>query len=147
MKLHSDVHHHAGKSAAVRPVNVFEVQLDPNVTALLTGGHEPLGHGLVGRSIRKQLMNVFLRKCTVDDDRHDGDMVPARRFEDDRIGTTRDQAIRIYGIPGGNENVDFVGMSQEGPYGLGLTRQVEKGLRLFSLYRETKKDDRDQNGE
>ena len=74
-------------------------------------------------------------------------MVLARRFEDDRIGTTRDQAIRIYGIPGGNENVDFVGMSQEGPYGLGLTRQVEKGLRLFSLYRETKKDDRDQNGE
>jgi len=49
-------------------------------------------------------------------------MVLAGCFEDERIGATGDEAIRIDGIPRGNEDVDFVGMSQEGAYGLMITR-------------------------
>ena len=69
-------------------------------------------------------------------------MVLAGCFEDERIGATGDEAIRIDGIPRGNEDVDFVGMSQEGAYGLVVTRQVEKGFGLFGAERKTKKDDR-----
>jgi len=69
-------------------------------------------------------------------------MVLAGCFEDERIGATGDEAIRIDGIPRGNEDVDFVGMSQEGAYGLVVTRQVEKGFGLSGAERKTKKDDR-----
>src|SRR5439155_27190199 len=92
-------------------------------------------------------MNVLLRESAVNDDWHDGDMVLAGRFEYERIGATGDKAIRINGIPRGNEDVDFVGMSQERAYGLVLTRQVEKGLGLIGEYGEAKKDDGSQDEE
>src|SRR5690242_4996230 len=92
-------------------------------------------------------MNVLLRESAVNDDWHDGDMVLPGCFEDGKIGTSRDQAIRINGIPGGNKDIDFVGVSQERAHGLVLACQVEKSLRLVSPYRKTKKDNGSQDEE
>jgi len=44
------------------------------------------------------------------------------------IRAAGDEAVRINGIPCGNEDVDLVGMGQERTHGLGIARQVEKGL-------------------
>src|SRR5207244_11354297 len=86
-------------------------------------------------------MNVLLRESAVNDDWHDGDMVLAGRFEYERIGATGEKAIRINGIPRGNEDVDCVGMSQERVYGLVRTRQVERGLGLIGEEGDSQKDE------
>lgn len=71
-------------------------------------------------------MEVFLRKSGVGDDGHDGDVVLARRFQDEGIRATGDEAVGINGIPGGNEKIDLVSVSEERANGLGLAREVEK---------------------
>src|ERR1700731_1485873 len=69
-------------------------------------------------------------------------MVLARGFKYQWIRAAGDEAVRIDRIPCGNEDVDLVSMGQERTHGLGIARQVEKGLGLFRPHGETKKDDR-----
>src|SRR5258708_38890916 len=126
MKLRSNVGNYAGECAAVSPVDVLEVQLEADIAIFLAGGHEPAGHGFIGSSIHDQFVKIFLRKSMVDDDRHDGDMVLARGFKYQWIRAAGDEAIRINGIPRGNEHVDLVGMGEKRAHGLGIARQVEK---------------------
>jgi len=53
-------------------------------------------------------------------------MVLARRFEDQRIGAAREEAAGVEGIPGGNEEIDLVGVGQEGAHGLWLAGEIEE---------------------
>jgi len=70
-------------------------------------------------------------------------MALSRRLKYEPVRPAGDEAIGINGIPSGDEDVDFVGMSKERTHRLGIPCQIEKGLGLFSTNRETKKEDRD----
>jgi hypothetical protein len=125
-----------GESIAVGPVDILEVQLEADIAVVLTCADHGGKDLMTGGNIEEELVDVFLSKTGVDEEGHNGNMVLACGFKNQRIGAAGEETAGVEGIPGGNEDIDLVGVGQEGAYGLWLAGEIEErqGLLRASGY-------------
>ena len=114
-----------GKSVAVGPVDILEVQLETGVTVVLAGADHGGKDLAAGGCIEEKLVHVFLSETGVDKEGHNGNMVLASGFKDQRIGAAGKETTGVEGIPVGNKDVDLVGMGQEGAHGLWFACEIK----------------------
>ena len=88
-------------------------------------------HLAVRGGIREQLVKIILQKIEVHHDRHHRDVILARGCEHLRVGATRNQAVGIDRVPGGDEHIYFIGMDEERADGIGIARHVEERFWLL----------------
>jgi hypothetical protein len=75
------VHHEICGRLLVRPNDVFEIELEPDIAVLLAFADQGVNEALLCLSITSELMKHVLIEARVHDDRHYRHVLAFRRFQ------------------------------------------------------------------
>ena len=118
----------SGEQIAIGPIYVFEINLEAAISVPPALAEKRVDECRLGRFSREQLVEFKLSHESHDG--HDGHVVHGCGPEHVGIRTSPDEAIAIDRVPGGHEDVDFVGVLDEGLHRVGSFNHVKESFRL-----------------